>query len=214
MHSIRFLYIILIIGLFSSLCHAADKTAPISIDRIIASPKDSLVSISFPDTLYRYPTRTHCEGTPCTCNYGAWQLLKTAVVYATAGDTSSAIGRLSVGDSLVAHQGWMYVDQPGVVIAHTTYRYISPGDTLFVMQHVGETTYRVWYKSNLTNTRAFWSGDDHFRTPNPRGHQILKPKRSWWISFESSSIPSGWLRITEDNVLDGPDQNCPQFSLR
>lgn len=209
----RFLYLIVLASFLPTLSWAEVEAAK-NIDKVYNPSEDVLASIIFPDTLYRYPTRTRCEGTPCACNYGTWQLLKPAIVYATAGDTSNAIAQLSVGDSLVAHQGWMYVDQPGVVVVHTAYRHISPGDTLFVMQHIGETTYRVWYKNSLTETGAFWSGDDYFGTPNPRGHQILKPKQSWWISFTTSSIPSGWLRVTEDETLDGPDRNCPQFRLR
>ena len=189
----------------------------------VAISDSQFVSITFPDTSYDYPTPEGCEGVECRCNYSHWRLLKSMTVFETRGDTVRSKGTLPSGEMVVAQQGWLHVDRPGVVVVSDTsqywldgrtYRNVLPGDTLFVMRPTCETYFIVWYKDELIDIEAFWSGDDQFGTGSPRGHQILKPKLSWWVKVKSSGINEGWLRIREDGVLDGPDRCCPRFKIR
>ena len=189
-------------------------------EQVIALPDSQSVFVTFPDTTYHYPTPEGCEGSKCACNYGKWTLLKSLTVFKSFGDTSRFIGQLSQGDSIVAQKGWLYVDRPGVVVVTDTMKYgwkkwtyktVNPGDTLFVMQPTCETHFIVWYKDQFIDIEAKWSGADDFGTSRPRAHQIIKPKRSWWIKITTPTIKEGFLRITENNVFDGPDKCCPKF---
>lgn len=195
----------------------------VASEQIVALSDTQSVVITFPDTSYHYRTPEGCEGSHCVCNYGEpWRLLKSLTVYAAFKDTSRSVGQFAVGDTVVAQEGYMVVDRPGVVMVRDTvqhwldgrtFRNVLPGDTLFVMQPTCETHHIVWYKTEFIDIEGFWSGSDYFRTSRPEGHQIMKPQLSWWVKVTSSLVKEGWLRIQEDQVFDGVGRCCPRFKM-
>ena len=213
-----------------TLVFCALETAIVANEQVIITLSDTQsVTITFPYTDYYYPTPEGCEGTHRPCNYGAWKVLKPLTVYKSRGDTSHATARLSTGDTIISQQGWLHVDRPGVVAIRDTVRYwltgqtskiAFPGDTLFVMQPTCETHFVVWYQNELIEIEAFWDIDpfwlraNGFRLRKSKGELLLKPELSWWIQITSSQIKEGWLRITEDQVFDGPNPSCFKFNFQ
>ncbi len=171
------------------------------------------IEIEIPNIVHRYPTPELCEGMACGCGYGSWTVLDTLTVYETEADTSSRIATLVPGDSIVAEAGYDHVVRPGVTVLDDTLRLGSlyeflPGDTVYTLQHLGEGTYKVWFKGQVIDwVEAYWSGDPNIRVPDPDGRMIALPVIQWWVQITFGGR-EGWIHPTHRSQLQGANFWC------
>ena len=158
---------------------------------------------------HRYQRRESCEGYSCGCGYGAWQANDTLPVYSAERDTSHVAFHLRPGERLDAQPGYHHVLRPAVVIVFDTlkeyqHRFL-PGDTLYVLQYVGELSYRVQHKDSVTEIHRFWAPQ---RRNGPKGALVQAGVEEWWVPIRTASGRSGWIRPHDRALLRGPNQFC------
>ena len=162
-----------------------------------------------PTLSYRYRRRESCEGYPCGCSYGTWQAKRALPVFPAERDTSRAAFEIAEGARFEAEPGDHHVLRPGVVIVLDTvqdYQHrFRPGDTLLVLQYVGELSYRVRHRDSVTEVHQFWAPQTRV---NPRGALVQAGSEEWWVPIRTVDGRRGWIRPRDRESVQGPNPFC------
>ena len=75
-------------------------------------------------------------------------------------------------------------------------RTLSPGDTLVLLDYVGEGFYNVWLDGDVVEVTDFWSS----ATDRPRGEVIGEHVTEWWVHATAPDGSSGWFRADAPGV--------------
>jgi hypothetical protein len=158
---------------------------------------------------HRYKRREFCEGHPCGCNYGEWQANDPVPVFAAEKDTARITFQLERGEMFEGQPGYHHVLRPAVVIVFDTLRdyqhWFLPGDTLYLLQYVGELAYRVQHKDSVTEVHQFWAPQ---RLNGPKGALVQAGVEEWWVPIRTADARSGWIRPRNRALVRGPNAFC------
>ncbi len=87
----------------------------------------------------------------------------------------------------------------------------QPGDTLYVLDCLGEGYYNTWFQGSFFETEQFWPGPDFFTSSDYEygGSVVQEIGSSFWIQVRSANQIEGWVdifnvRLAAPNSLD-PD---------
>lgn len=134
------------------------------------------------------------------CVYGAWRAESTIPLVSTPGEAPSASSRgLEPGTAFQADSGHVRVTGLALVavtewVAPMPQRRLEPGDTLVLLDYVGEGFHSAWLEGEFVEVSDFWSS----ATDRPRGAVIGEHSSEWWVHATSEGGTSGWFRA------DGP----------
>ncbi len=184
---------------------AAD--APVSDTAATAAASPNAGVLAPPGMKLPYRIEPACPGEGCT--YGEWLACDTVILRAAAGDTA-AIGRpLLPGERFTVVTGVVLVEVPDVVVVTQPTRQapysinavtFQPGDTLFVLDYVGEGFFRAWYRDSILEVDVFWPWDRFYPAPDFQyGGTVVQPgSRSFWVRTDRT--PEAWVPVDAAKV--------------
>ena len=145
------------------------------------------------------------------CTYGSWRTTAPTTVY-DAPDPSGATFDVPAGTPLEAATGYVLLTEIGVALARDTVRLYTeegderlaaPGDTLLVLDNVGEGFRRVWHQGAILQTDAV-SG---FVPAGgiPAAEVLVEPSQEWWARVRIADGRAGWLPMDRTPPIEGAD---------
>lgn len=204
--------------LLLSACAAPDPPEPAPADSLAAAPAapDTLV-LRAVDRLAERPTAPlRIEGAcpfEC-CAYGTWTTTAPTLLYAQPGDTTAAPGvTVETGTELDVATGHVLItrleplalrDSALLFLDHETVVTATPGDSVVLLDYVGEGTYRVWYDGGV------YQADGAAVLP-PSGEATathIDPgaaDRQWWARAVTPDGQGGWLWMDRTPSVEGAD---------
>ena len=171
---------------------APDSEAPpLTTDRETPSPS----VLSFP-----YVVEPACPGEGCT--YDEWLTCGTVPVYASLGDPRDPVVTLEANERFEVLTGAVVVDRPGIVAVTRPSRPVpflsgedifQPGDTLYVLDYLGEGFYNTWFQGEFYETEQFWPGPDFFTAPDHEygGNVVQEAVTGIWVQIRSANQREG-----------------------
>jgi hypothetical protein len=138
------------------------------------------------------------------CVYGNWLARSDIPFYPTPRPTGPAVFTLSKGEKLRADSGIVYITSIALaVVDDTVVRYrdqtpwLLPGDTLVLLEPIGEGYWTMWRRGEILNdVPPFFES-----IPEPRrGRLIGTPRREWWVHATINGR-RGWFNADSAEVL-------------
>lgn len=141
------------------------------------------------------------------CTYGTWSAEQSLTVYGSPGDTTAVAFTVEAGTSFQADTGYVAVTRTGlVVIDQPTEVYVSyddsrtmePGDTLYVLDYVGEGAYNVWFADSVYQLPSPYSSAPPTEA-GPPYRSLRDPEQTWWAHAVLSDGREGWLWMDQND---------------
>lgn len=139
------------------------------------------------------------------CQYGTWTTSAPTRLFATAHDTTRVAATLPAGTVLSVPTGHVLVTRLGVAVLREpamlfrTYEdrtQAAAGDTLLVLNTVGEGAWRVWWRGEILEA------DQGVLRPSGDG---AFPASQWWAQATTRDGTTGWLWMERTPPVRGAD---------
>ena len=140
------------------------------------------------------------------CLYGGWTAGSGIPLLENPEADAAETGELVPGQTFSADSGFVQVTGVALVAVTDTVtpmpdRSLAPGDTLVLLDYVGEGFHTAWLDGDLVEVSDFWSS----ATDRPRGEVIGEHASEWWVHATTDGA-SGWFRADAEGVqLSGAD---------
>ena len=197
--------------LLTSLClvafvGCADRPAPDAAPPEEApAPAQQALASAGPAVPYRVEGACPFE----CCMYGTWTAERSLNVYAAASDTTALAFTIEPGTAFRADTGYVAVTQTGLVVtsrplevyrSFESTRSVGAGDTLYLLDYIGEGFYEAWYADSVYQIEAAMPGDPAYRT-------LREPEQTWWAHAVLADGRAGWLWMeeNENGAISGYD---------
>jgi len=133
-------------------------------------------------------------------------------------DTRDTVVVLQAGDSVSALTGNLHTTAVAhVVVTREVYeepslragRLLQPGDTLLVLNYLGEGYYRAWMDGATYTPQGFWVDQTEW-TPeaSASGYRVGDYSTEWWVQVRTPMGAEGWIRGADASRIDGL-VSCP-----
>lgn len=143
------------------------------------------------------------------CTYGAWTTTDETTVYRTPGDTLSVAFTIPADTEIEADRGFVLLPQLGEWVAEAASEMytgpeetheIAAGDTVLVLDAIGEGFYRVWHGGALGSLAGWYGpdGESPFRI-------LTDPVQAWWAHIRLADGREGWLWMDGTPSVRGAD---------
>ena len=172
---------------------------------------------------FEFPYRVEpaCPGEGCA--YGTWMACDSIPLSSVAGDPSQVVGHLLREERFDVETGTVIVHVPGAIevlratsaVAFADGEYTFPaGDTVFVLDYVGEGFFNVAHADTVLEAEVFWPWSNF--VPGPAfeyGGRILQAdSTSFWVRTEKNGrtgwIPVDGAQLAMNNSLDPAPLAC------
>lgn len=146
------------------------------------------------------------------CTYGTWVARAEMPVSTVELGTEIAFV-LEPGDTITAETGNVHITGiQQVVVAREVPEYVGsdhvflPGDTLLVLDYVGEGYFHAWHDGRIYQPEVFWVDEAAF-TPDggAPAYSIGTHDTEWWVRVRSASKGDGWMQMGDDVPFGGAD---------
>lgn len=135
------------------------------------------------------------------CTYRDWELLTGAPLRAGPGRSADSLAFLAAGTPVKADSGLVVMNPPGlVVITGTPPKLLMAGDvpfkrgdTLVILNHIGEGMRRVRWKDREMEIDEYW------RTPG-QGARVIRPAVQHWWTHVTTDLHRGWILMDSVRV--------------
>lgn len=198
---------VLLLAAMLAACGPTPETAGHPENSIGASPQpadsaspaepeaDTLVAAGLPQP---YVDRGVCPFECCV--YREWLAREPLRVYRSERDTSEVAFTLAAGEEFEGITGNVYVDPVGIAVVTDTVTYgpdeareqLLPGDTLYVLSHLGEGVFNMWHDGEIKEIYAFW-GESGLEPGGPKGKLLREPETEWWAQVRNQEGETGWI---------------------
>jgi hypothetical protein len=137
------------------------------------------------------------------CRYGRWIVSQPTVVRRRPTGTAPVAFRLAAGARVLADTGFVRVDTIGLVVLREPYLdrmndipYVA-GDSLLVLDYIGEGVYNGWLRGRAVQTEVFWLGE------GPGVARVVRhPSMQWWVRVRDRRGRTGWVDMAT-TAVDG-----------
>ena len=145
------------------------------------------------------------------CTYGDWTTTDETTFYEEP-DPASAQWSVPAGTRVEAMSGFVVLTEIGVALAGDSVRLYAEdggerlaaaGDTLFLLDNVGEGFRRVWHRGSVLQTDAV-SGFVPEGT-GPAAEILTEPRQEWWARARAPDGRMGWLWMDRTPRMEGAD---------
>ena len=137
-----------------------------------------------------YRVEPACPGEGCS--YGTWVACDSVPLYRAAGELSPTGLYLSPEQQFGVTSGAVIVDAPTVVVVSRPTRQVpfsvdaltfDPGDTLYVLDYLGEGFFNAWYADSILEVEVFWPWSEFYPGDDFEygGEVILPGSSSFWV---------------------------------
>ena len=178
-------------------------------------------SLDSPGIAFPYRVEPACPGEGCS--YGVWLACDSVPLFAAAGDSAPTGRYLLPDEAFEVTSGAVVVETPGIVaVKRPTLQapYLTdavtflPGDTLYVLDYLGEGFFNAWYRGSIVEVEAFWPWENFYPAADFEfgGDLIQSGRASFWA--KTSSGPSdAWISVdgasvAAPNALDPDPPTC------
>ncbi len=137
------------------------------------------------------------------CTYGTWTTSEPTSVYRQTGDTAAVAFTVPAGTTLEAPTGHVLLTQIGAAVTRDTsrlyrddgsFRTAAPGDTLLLLDYVGEGTHHTWYADSVYQISL-----------SAQLERLREPESQWWARVETADGRAGWLWMDRTPPVRGVD---------
>jgi hypothetical protein len=145
------------------------------------------------------------------CAYGDWTTTGESTLYEEP-DPASARWTVPAGTRLEAVSGFVVLTEIGVAVARDTIRMFAEygaerlaaaGDTLFLLDNVGEGFRRVWHQGSVLQTDAVSGFVSEGSVP--AAEILSQPLQEWWAQARALDGRAGWLWMDHTPRMEGAD---------
>lgn len=149
------------------------------------------------------------------CHYGDWTTNGVVAVRRSRSVRSPVVVRLVKGEQVTALTGAVVIVRPGRVefseptdLASTDGTISArPGDTLYLLSHIGEGFTNAWFKGRffreVDGAMAFFNARCDTQPDLCTGRVIQPAQSEWWIQIRTRRGGVGWTN--EPEKFDGKD---------
>jgi hypothetical protein len=150
-----------------------------------------------------------CPGEGCT--FGTWLACDSVPLYASPGDASATASVLPPNEPFEVATGMVIVDVPEVVVVTRPTPQISfeedgvtfqPGDTLYVLDYLGEGFFNAWYVDTILETEVFWPWASFFPGSDfvYGGEVVQTGAASFWVRTTDEEGAAAWVWVDSASV--------------
>lgn len=152
------------------------------------------------------------------CVYGPWVARSGIPVFAREGARADTVGLLAPGEAIEALDGNVHVLQAATAVFQKPYRmllalsdtlHVVPGDTVYVLDHISEGVYHVWYHGTPYQMDQQWAYPDASADSRARARALADgpPRTEWWVKIRRRDGREGWILLdpTGPASFDGSD---------
>lgn len=194
--------------LFFAVTACAGDAASVADSPTVALPPDSIAT----QPAGSAPNVTYIARGACPfecCQYTKWRLRSTGILRAAARPDARVVDTLEVGTELTADSGFVLLDPVGIAIIGTPPPVDNPadtpkwstGDTIEILDYVGEGYRRVRWKDRIVTVEQNWSADPR---DTSGGSRLLREERQFWWVHATTPRQRGWL-LMNDTQVSGAD---------
>lgn len=187
--------------------------------------------------LLLYPTAAFCQQTESQiperhllrndvcpfecCTYGEWNVIECFTAFEEQNSASTQVFAAEPGDTVRGISGDVHVIEPGVVlIKHELPEWdwefkenplppVQPGDTLLVLDGLGEGLYNVFHRDTVFTVMSNWRSRENLAqledwiVEQTGGILESYPETVWWAPVENRSGQRGWVDMGESIRVRG-----------
>jgi hypothetical protein len=132
------------------------------------------------------------------CMYREWVAEGDIPVRDVAAGDAPVRFTIAAEQSFQADSGMLRVTGLSVVAVRDTFTawiddrpdHFSPGDTLVLLEPIGEGAFKVWFDGRVRTTEGFW----HPPTDSARVTSIGRYQAEWWVHATLPDGRRGWFR--------------------
>jgi hypothetical protein len=154
-----------------------------------------------------YIVTSSCQGEGCT-SVGTWAACDRVVARNDKKQDARPVFTIQPGERFTALNADVHVDVPGMVVfrrAFSTSLYegdtpvdltFTPGDTLFVLNYIGEGARMWWFRGHPIEAFAFWDDDPEeplARNPADSVALVRRTQTVWWVHVRNAAGKEGWI---------------------
>jgi hypothetical protein len=152
------------------------------------------------------------------CTYREWTATSPIPLFAAERDRSQVVDTIPAGARFRALGGNVHVTGLELVILTDTLRtwtsavdgstsppgerQFLPGDTLVVLDYVGEGFYNIWYDGEVRQVEWFWWERQDGSSP---ARVVGEHETEWWVRAETEDGAVGWIPMDEIAGVRGAD---------
>jgi hypothetical protein len=141
------------------------------------------------------------------CTYGDWTARAPYHVYAAERDTGEPVFTVPTGTTFHADSGSVHISGIALVavadsVRDGDYWAFGAGDTLLVLDYIGEGHYHVWHDGEVRDVEGFWGAERMPLVAELLGHY----EAQWWVHVTLSDGRTGWIRNDPPRQIDGADR--------
>ncbi len=155
-----------------------------------------------PGITFPYIVQPACPGEGCA--FGEWMACEVVPVYARLGDTTAIAFELADRERFEVETGAVVIRKPGLVVVtrptpqserQTNTTVFQPGDTLLVLDYVGEGFFNVFHRDTILETEVFWRWANFAAPDSVYRAEVLREGESvFWVRARRKGGQPGWLR--------------------
>ncbi|HEX2205219.1 MAG TPA: hypothetical protein VHG91_18060 [Longimicrobium sp.] len=158
-----------------------------------------------------YVARGACPFECCRYN-DAWAATEAVRAFAAERDTSRVAFTISAGERFTGVTGNVHLDRVGVVVvrravdagrdAEGSPRSFAAGDTVHVLDYLGEDFFRLRHRGRVLEAQRFWGevGDTGWD-----GELVAAPVARWWAKVRDRAGREGWVDMDAAPFIEGVD---------
>jgi hypothetical protein len=140
------------------------------------------------------------------CTYRQWTAREPIPVVAEERGVGAPIFTIPAGTAFRADSGNVHLTGIALVavadsVRDADYWAFGPGDTLIVLDYIGEGHYNVWHDGEVQDVAGFWGAE---RMPLVAS-LIGNYEAQWWVHVTMPDGRTGWFRNDPPRPVDGAD---------
>lgn len=174
-----------------------------------------------PSVALPYVVDPACPGEGC--EYGRWLACDSVRLLAAPESGGVTVAWLERDQWFEVESGLVAVRQPATYVAHRPIRDdsvgweswlpMSPSDTLYVLDYLGEGFHNVWWRDSIQVSFQFWLGQRP-DTVHPALELIQPGITEFWAATLTSDGELGWFHVTPPSVFPASrysmmPESCP-----
>lgn len=148
------------------------------------------------------------------CVYGEWTATSPIAVGSREGLERDTVFVIRPAETFAALTGNVHVTgiQRVVVMrpvsglqALATDHDFAVGDTLLVLDYIGEGLFNVWLDGTVYRVEQFWSEAPWDPGAGAAGYSVGEYASEWWVQARNADGLVGWFRAGSTDTPDGAD---------
>ena len=142
------------------------------------------------------------------CMYSEWALRDSATIVTEPRRGAPISFALPDSTRFKADSGFVRITDVQLIVVGDSIdqrpyaALLEPGDTLIVLDHVGEGHWKVYHQDKVIEVEGFWGAEQ----PKPVAEMLGRYGSEWWAHITMNDGRKGWLLIEPPMQVIGADK--------